>query len=93
MITTHEYKVITSSPQPGHKLINEKAIKEGHTADMDIYASDGFDAVWNDQQGNEVTSGYRLTADRKSRVLITIVNSYKKDLKDQQTKNLTINND
>lgn len=93
MRTIKEYTFRLNSPKHGHELINEKAIENGHTDSMDIYASDSFDCRWTDSQGNQVNSGYRLTKDRKNRVLITIINSYKKDLKDKETKLLTINND
>ncbi len=93
MRTTAEYKFILNSPLHGHQLINIKAIENGHTDSMDIYAADSFDCAWHDKEGNEVNSGYRLTKDRKSRVLITIVNSYRKDIKDNKTRLLTINND
>lgn len=85
MRTTHEYKVRLSSEKPGHTLINEKAIEEGHTDSMDIYAADSFDTTWKDHEGNRVTSGYRLTKDRKNRVLITIINSYKKDIENKES--------
>ena len=93
MKTIKEYTFKLNSPKPGHELINEKAIENGHTNSMDIYASDSFDARWTDHEGNQVNSGYRLTKDRQHRVLITIINSYKKDIKDKEQKNLTINND
>jgi len=84
MNTTHQYTVRLNSEKPGHILINEKAIESGHTDSMDIYASDSFDTTWKDHEGNRVTSGYRLTKDRKSRVLITIINSYEKDQKHRE---------
>lgn len=85
MITTHQYTVRLNSQEPGWKLINKKAIESGHTDSMDIYAADSFDTTWKDHEGNQVTSGYRLTKDRKSRVLITIINSYKKDIETRES--------
>jgi hypothetical protein len=85
MRTTHEYKIYTNSQEPGWKLINKKAIEEGHTDSMDIYANDSFDTTWKDHEGRQVTSGYRLTKDRKSRVLITIINSYKKHIETRES--------
>jgi hypothetical protein len=93
MKTLIEYKLIVNSNLPADTLIENKMKEEGHTNDRLIYSAGGFDCVWTDSQGNEVTSGYRLTADRKNNVLVTIVNSYKKDLRDKATKLLTINND
>lgn len=92
MNTTHQYKVICCSPKQGHVLIDEKAIENGHTADKCIYDANGFDTVWNDALGNVLTSGFRLTKDRKSKVLITIVNSYERDMKNQLAERLIINN-
>ncbi len=92
MNTTHQYKVLVCSNKQGHVLIDEKAIENGHTSDKCIYDPNGFDTVWNDALGNVLTSGFRLTKDRKSKVLITIVNSYEKDIKNQLLESLIINN-
>lgn len=93
MRTVATYKYILNSEETGHKLIDQKALSAGHTKDVDIYAGDGFDSTWKDHEGNEVTSGYRLTADHKSRVLITIVNSYQKDQRNKALNAISINND
>lgn len=92
MKTVKEYVFRLSSPKGNNDLINEKAIENGHTDSGDIYAKE-FDISYTDSEGNRVTSGYRLTNDRKNRVLITIVNSYEKDAKNSELKNLNINND
>lgn len=92
MNTTHQYKVICCSTKQGHVLIDEIAIDNGHTTDKCIFTPRCPDTIWNDALGNILTSGFRLTKDRKSKVLITIVNSYERDLKNQLLENLIINN-
>lgn len=94
MRTTHEYKVTLSRrEQNGSKLIDEIAIERGHTDKKDIYSESGFDSIWRDQQGNDVTSGYRLTKDGKNKVLITIINTYHKDNKNSEQVVKFINTD
>jgi hypothetical protein len=94
MKTIIEYTVNLNSPiKNGSILIDKKAIEEGHTDNKLIYCMSGFDSVFKDSQGNDVTSGYRLTADKKNNVLITIVNSYFKDERNKASKLLYINND
>jgi len=94
MKTLIEYKLNLSTPEKnGSILIDKKAIEEGHTNNKLIYLQSGFDVTFKDSQGNDVTSGYRLTADRKNNVLITVINSYFKDERNAKNKLLTINND
>jgi hypothetical protein len=93
MKTIAEYVLHTCVDTPGWKLINEHSIENGHTDSMDIYAKDSFDSSWTDQFGIKCTSGYRLTKDKKNRVLITVRNSFEKAQKEIEQRNLTINND
>jgi len=79
MRTTHEYKLTVSiREQDGSKLIDKKAIEEGHTDKKPIMDARGFDSVWRDSQGNDVTSGHRITKDGNL-ALITVTNTYHKD--------------
>lgn len=79
MNTTREYKVrLSRREQNGSKLIDEKAIEEGHTTKAPIMDARGFDSVWRDSEGNDITSGHRIMKDGNL-ALITIVNSYFKD--------------
>lgn len=85
MRTTHEYKVTLSRrEQNGGKLIDEIAIEKGHTDKKLLYTQSGFDSTWRDQQGNDVTSGYRMTKDGLNSVLITVTNTYHKDNKNSE---------
>lgn len=94
MKTLIEYKLnLSSIEKNGSALIDKKAIEEGHTDNKLIYLQNGFDVTFKDHQGNDVTSGYRLTADRKNNVLITVINSYFKDERNAKSKLLIINND
>ena len=38
----------------------------------------GFDSVWRDNEGNDITSGHRIMKDGNL-ALITVINSYFKD--------------
>ena len=79
MTTTHEYKLnVSIRESDGSKLIDNKAIEEGHTTKKSLYDVRGFDSTWRDSQGNDVTSGYRQTKDGNW-ALITVTNSYFKD--------------
>jgi hypothetical protein len=92
MKTIRQYTVYTNSEKSNNELLNKKAIEEGHTDSGDIYSKD-FDCSWTDSQGRIVTSGHRLTKDRKNKVLITVINSYEADKKTKEQKELIINND
>ena len=91
MKVTHEYKVPICSTTQGFILIDNFAIEIGHTAEKPI-SNHKCDTIWEDAVGNEITSGFRLTNDRKSLVLITIVNSYEREMKHKLLEHLIINN-
>ena len=93
MRTIKSYTLRTCQDKSNHKILNEYAIEKGHTDSMDIFASDSHDFSYTDIEGNRVTIGKRLTKDRKSRVEITIINSFEKSKKELEQRNLTINND
>lgn len=93
MKTQKYYIFRTNDERPNHVILNGFSIGRGYTDSMDIYASDSHDFSYTDSEGNRVTIGKRLTKDRKSRVQITIINSYQKHVKDKEQKLLTINND
>ena len=93
METKKHYTFRLNSDKPNWKILNEKSKEKGYTDSMDIYASDSHDFSYTDSEGNRVTTGKRLTQDRKARVEITIINSYQKDIEHKQQKLLTINND
>lgn len=85
MKTTKEYTVrLSRREQNGSKLIDEKATEAGHTTKVPIMDARGFDSVWRDKDGNDVTSGHRIMKDGDL-CIITIVNSYHKDNRDKET--------
>lgn len=89
-----EYQLkISVRESNGSKLIDKKAIEEGHTDKKLIYSEQGFDSTWRDSKGNDVTSGYRMCKDGVNCVLITITNSYFNDQKHSEQVIKFINND
>jgi hypothetical protein len=79
MNTTREYKLtVCIREQNGSKLIDEKAIEEGYTTKSPIMDARGFDSVWRDSEGNDITSGHRIMKDGNL-ALITVINSYFKE--------------
>jgi len=93
MNTVKKYTLRTCSNKPNHVILNEYAKEKGHTDSMDIYSNDSHDSKFTDSQGLIHYVGKRLTADRKNRVEIEIINSYQKTQADIKEKLITINND
>ena len=77
MRTTHEYTFRLSSSLPNAKLLDQKAVENGHTTSPDYYT---HDYAHVDYEGHHILIGKRLTKDRKANVQITIINSYLKDI-------------
>lgn len=93
MNTIKKYTLRICSEKPNHVIINEYAKEKGHTESMDIYANDSHDCKFTDSEGLIHYIGKRLTADRKNRIEIEVINSYEKTEKDKKEKLISINND
>jgi hypothetical protein len=93
MKTIKYYTFRCNSENSNNNILNNYSIEKGHTDSMDIFASDSYDFSFTDSEGNKVTTGKRLTKDRKFRVEITIINSFEKHKHHREQKLLTINND
>jgi hypothetical protein len=89
MKMTTKYLTIFSNFDPmklGEK-INEIAKGEG----MQEFSRYDFGTVWTDSQGFTVTEEYLKKGDKK--LVLTIKNSWQRDIKTKSQKALSINND